>query len=153
MAYSNIEHFTHTLFCNFRGSGLTSKVDNIKRELLILLGDANQDSVIRFANEELPRGWNYMIENTPVEPIIDKVNHPSHYGGDNPYEVIKVLEVWLSRDELIGFLKGNIIKYTARAGKKNQYERTQDHAKSKWYEDYLNDFLRRCPDVNKLENV
>jgi hypothetical protein len=83
----------------------------------------------------------------------ESVNHPSHYGGDNPYEVIKVLEVWLSRDELIGFLKGNIIKYTARAGKKNQYERTQDHAKSKWYEDYLNDFLRRCPDVNKLENV
>ncbi|MBB2841420.1 UNVERIFIED_ORG: hypothetical protein GGE64_005203 [Rhizobium etli] len=44
------------------------------------------------------------------------VNHPAHYGGeDNPYEVIKVLENWLTREEFIGALKFNIIKYQARA--------------------------------------
>lgn len=29
------------------------------------------------------------------EPLkIDNVNHPSHYGGDTTYEVIKVINAW-----------------------------------------------------------
>ena len=46
----------------------------------------------------------------------EAVDHPAHYGGkDNPYEVIKVLEAWLTPEEFAGFLKGNVIKYQARA--------------------------------------
>lgn len=70
----------------------------------------------------------------------EQVDHPAHYGGaDDPYEVIKVLRAWLSRDEFIGFLKGNIIKYQARAAKKSG---AQDYAKSAWYAAYLDGFMK-----------
>ena len=48
----------------------------------------------------------------------DPVNNPQHYGGkDNPYEVIKVCEAWeLDKDAYLF----NVVKYVARAGKKDQ---------------------------------
>lgn len=75
--------------------------------------------------------------------MTDPVNHPAHYGGaDDPYEVIKVLEQWLTRDEFIGFCKGNVIKYQARARVKNG---DQDYAKAAWCAAHLSDFLKRNP--------
>ena len=75
--------------------------------------------------------------------MTEAVNHPSHYGGaDNPYEVIKVLENWLTREEFIGALKFNIIKYQARARLKAG---AQDYEKAAWYASYLADFLKRSP--------
>ena len=71
----------------------------------------------------------------------DVVNHPSHYGGDGPHEVIKVLENWLSPDELRGFLKGNVLKYLARAAKKGSS--IDDYAKAAWYADRLINFERK----------
>lgn len=63
---------------------------------------------------------------------IDKesINHPQHYGGDTPYEVIKVLSHWLSPEEYIGFLRGNYIKYLARFHMKGGLE---DLRKANWY--------------------
>lgn len=68
----------------------------------------------------------------------EHVEHPDHYGGgDNPYEVIKVLKAWMSREELIGFCKGNAIKYISRAGKKEGQPFERDMAKARWYLDYI----------------
>lgn len=75
------------------------------------------------------------------------VNHPAHYGGDTPYEVIKVAEHWLTREEFIGAMKFQVFKYTPRAGKKNPSTEVQDHEKSIWYHTYLIDFLKRNPKV------
>jgi hypothetical protein len=76
--------------------------------------------------------------------MAEAVNHPSHYGGeDNPYEVIKVLEAWLTQDEFRGFLKGNIHKYLARAGKKSKASAHQDAAKAAWYSKYLDEYNNR----------
>jgi hypothetical protein len=76
--------------------------------------------------------------------MTNAVHHPAHYGGgDNPYEVIKVLEEWLTREEFIGALKFNIIKYQARARLKSGAE---DYAKSAWYANYLADFIKRVPE-------
>ena len=73
----------------------------------------------------------------------EAVDHPSHYGGrDNPFEVIKVMEAWLTREEFIGAMKFNIIKYQVREGKKNG---AQDCSKSAWYANYLEDYLKRNP--------
>lgn len=75
----------------------------------------------------------------------EAVNHPAHYGGaDSPYEVIKVLRAWLTPDEYRGFLKGNVIKYVARANHKGGAE---DLAKAKWYQDELVSFElhHTCP--------
>ena len=56
---------------------------------------------------------------------------PSHYGGaDNPYEVFAVLEAWkLDKD----FYLGNVIKYVARAGKKNPAKEKEDLQKALVY--------------------
>lgn len=73
----------------------------------------------------------------------EQVNHPSHYGGaDNPYEVIKVMEQWLTRDEFIGAMKFNVHKYLARARQKGN---AQDYAKGAWYAAYLTDYCKRVP--------
>ena len=57
------------------------------------------------------------------------VNHPDHYGGkDNPYEVIKVIRAWN-----LSFSLGNVIKYVARAGKKDPTRRLEDLHKAMWY--------------------
>ena len=58
------------------------------------------------------------------------IDHPSHYGGDSPYECIKVMEQWLSEEELEGALKFNVFKYLQRYQKK---EGLQDLYKAQWY--------------------
>jgi hypothetical protein len=74
---------------------------------------------------------------------IEQVNHPEHYGGDTPYEVIKVMERWLTREEFIGAMKFQVFKYNARAGKKGPSD--VDYQKAAWYQNYLNDYLKRHP--------
>ena len=61
----------------------------------------------------------------------DMVNSPQHYGGaGNPYEVILVLEAWGLDCDAYLF---NVIKYLARAGKKNPKKDLEDHRKALWY--------------------
>ena len=60
----------------------------------------------------------------------DVVNHPEHYNSRTPYECIKVLKKWMSEEQYVGFLKGNIIKYLCRSEKKNG---TEDLRKARWY--------------------
>lgn len=43
----------------------------------------------------------------------ESVNHPAHYGGDTPYETIKVIEAWG-----LNFHLGNVVKYISRHDKK-----------------------------------
>ena len=56
---------------------------------------------------------------------------PKHYGGaDSTYEVFKVLEAWeLDKD----FYLGNVIKYVARAGKKDSLKTKEDLQKALVY--------------------
>jgi len=56
---------------------------------------------------------------------------PDHYGGkDSKYEVFNVLEAWdLDKD----FYLGNVIKYVARAGKKNISTKKEDLQKALVY--------------------
>ncbi len=58
----------------------------------------------------------------------ESVNHPQHYGGDTPYEAIKVIEAWD-----LGFCLGNTVKYISRAGKKSTDCEIQDLEKAAWY--------------------
>jgi len=60
----------------------------------------------------------------------ESVNHPSHYGGDVPHEVIKCLEAWgLESDALLW----NVVKYIARAAKKGAP--IEDLKKARFYLD------------------
>lgn len=58
------------------------------------------------------------------------VDHPAHYGGDAPHEVIKCLEAWGLDDDAYLF---NVVKYVARAGKKEGAALVGDLEKAKWY--------------------
>ena len=62
-----------------------------------------------------------------VEPEIESVNHPNHYGGKgNPLEVINIIEYYG-----LNFNLGNVIKYCLRAGKKDEI--IQELKKAQWY--------------------
>lgn len=63
----------------------------------------------------------------------EMVNGPQHYGGaDNPYEVIKVCEAWeLDKDAYLF----NVVKYVARAGKKDKTKEVEDLKKAAFYLD------------------
>jgi len=70
---------------------------------------------------------NHEGHNISTCPDVDKVNHPSHYGGENnPYEAIKVIEAWS-----LNFNLGNTVKYISRADKKENT--LQDLKKAAWY--------------------
>lgn len=58
----------------------------------------------------------------------ESINHPDHYGGDNIYEAIKVIEAWE-----LDFSLGNTIKYISRAGKKDKSKEIEDLKKALWY--------------------
>ena len=59
------------------------------------------------------------------------VNHPDHYGGEtNVYEVVKVCEAWgLDKDAYLF----NVVKYVARAGKKDINKEVEDLKKAMFY--------------------
>jgi hypothetical protein len=63
----------------------------------------------------------------------EMVNHPDHYGGKNSvYEVVKVCEAWdLDKDAYLF----NVVKYVARAGKKNPEKEIEDLKKAMFYLD------------------
>ena len=54
---------------------------------------------------------------------------PTHYATG--VEPIDAMAVWMTREELTGFLRGNAIKYLARAGKKgpaiDDYKKALDY--------------------------
>jgi hypothetical protein len=84
--------------------------------------------------------FNHTREDSPLTPCpecaalmaSDPVNHPAHYGGgDNPYEVIKVITAWG-----LDFSLGNAVKYIARAGKTADTF-LQDLKKARFYLDHV----------------
>ena len=62
------------------------------------------------------------LEEKGKEPT-EKLDEPDYYAGNglSPLEAFK--KGLLSREETIGFIKGNVIKYTVRAGKKDNASR------------------------------
>jgi len=75
-----------------------------------------------FSEEELDKA----IEMLSV-PENDVVNRPAHYTDGN-IEVIDFID-----DKKLGFCLGNVVKYVARAGKKNPDKEIEDLEKAEWY--------------------
>lgn len=75
-----------------------------------------------------------VIPGTVAEaPKVDMVNSPKHY-GQGKIECIDYIEDFLTKEEYIGFLRGNIAKYLHRWRYKNGLE---DLKKAQWYLDRL----------------
>lgn len=58
---------------------------------------------------------------------VEVINHPPHYNAGR-LEAIDVIEDWQ-----LNFHLGNVVKYIARAGKKDSATRKQDLEKALWY--------------------
>ena len=78
-------------------------------------------------------------------------HYDEHYASMVGLEPIELMQLVLSYDELIGFLKGNIIKYTLRAGKKQGEAAEKDAAKAKRYIEWLMKFGYKMP-INPKED-
>ena len=63
--------------------------------------------------------------------------YDAHYAAMAGLEPIEVMQLVMSREEFEGFLKGNIIKYTMRAGRKQGEAAEKDIAKAKRYTQWL----------------
>ena len=79
----------------------------------------------------VPRPTSKEVEKT----LGDKVNHPSHYQGRKGIDVIEFLYQQLTFEEFKGFMKGNMIKYPVRAGRKDN--ELADIKKARDYADRL----------------
>lgn len=67
----------------------------------------------------------------------DEVNKAEHY-NQGKYEVIDVLKDWLTKEEFIGFCRGNTLKYVARYQKKGG---VKDLQKAEYYNNKLMEAL------------
>ena len=65
----------------------------------------------------------------------DDVNNPTHYADQGAVECIDAMESMLSREEFIGFLRGNSFKYRWRCRSKRNA--VKDLRKAQWYENRL----------------
>ncbi len=68
-----------------------------------------------------------------------KNENSKHYELWHEYETIDTIKTVLTPDEYIGFLKGNILKYQLRLGKKDNVEK--EVIKIKDYQRELNSIL------------
>lgn len=64
----------------------------------------------------------------------------NHY-KDMPIQPRDVMQTVLSAQEFIGFLKGNYIKYSMRAGHKEGADSAEDAAKANHYKQRLTEIL------------
>ena len=71
----------------------------------------------------------------------DDVNNPTHYADQGAVECIDAMESMLSREEFIGFLRGNSFKYRWRCRSKDNA--VKDLRKAHWYENRLMALLEK----------
>jgi len=84
---------------------------------------------------ELKRAMaNQPLPITIEEPKADMVNHPPHYTAGG-IETIDDIQAKLTPEEFRGYLRGNILKYSSRAGLKGDAD--EDLGKMVWYANKL----------------
>lgn len=66
--------------------------------------------------------------------MVDNVNNPAHYKLTGNIECIEYIADFLTTEEYVGYLRGNIAKYLHRWRYKNGVE---DLQKAAWYLDRL----------------
>ena len=80
----------------------------------------------------------------PVFGDTNMVDNPPHYNNGS-IECIEAIEAMLSKDEYIGYLRGNALKYMWRFRYKQKP--FEDLRKARWYEERLIKFLLDNPDA------
>jgi hypothetical protein len=94
----------------------------------------NPDLPLPLSNRKLRMQDQQIINITMEEPEADMVNHPPHYTAGG-IETIDYIQAKLTPEEFRGYLRGNILKYSSRAGLKG--DAMQDIDKMVWYANKL----------------
>jgi len=76
----------------------------------------------------------------PCTPNTSSVDHPPHYTQEGTIECIDYIESFLSEEEFIGYLRGNIAKYLHRLRWKGKFK--EDLGKAEWYIKKLKEFTK-----------
>lgn len=77
---------------------------------------------------------------TLVKIAEDDAINPSHYQVDGIPEAIEIMEHLMTKEQLEGFLWGNILKYAYRYGRKG--DKVETAGKIKWYAKKLEEAMR-----------
>lgn len=97
-------------------------------------------------------GYNMLEPYNPNHATSNQAKHyDEHYASMVGLEPIELMQLVLSYDEFIGFLKGNIIKYYMRAGKKQGEAAEKDITKAKRYTEWLMKLGYKMP-INPKED-
>lgn len=84
--------------------------------------------------------------------MVDKKSEPEYYSGNGCSPLTAMKKGLISHEEYIGFLKGNVIKYVVRAGKKDNA--VEDIGKAIDYLQYLKkEYLKRDKEYTLSENI
>ena len=80
---------------------------------------------------EAPTIGESVTDDMPTKMINDAVHHPSHYNLPGlAVESVDVIRAVLTPEEFKGWCKGNALKYSLRAGRKDPDKEVQDLAKA-----------------------
>ena len=96
-----------------------------------------------YAKEQLEEQLKKAQQPNPAETKY----YDSHYSAMVGFEPIEVMQQVMTYEELRGFLKGNIIKYSMRAGHKAGEDAAKDAAKAKRYAEWLSKLHYIDPDI------
>ena len=104
-------------------------------DIIVRFDKLNQCKVVKSNDKEFPFGLINRLSNHTNTEIWEQVENPNlvtdidnnkaknpnskHYELWENFEAIDVIKLALTDEEYKGFLKGNILKYRLRAGKKN----------------------------------
>lgn len=70
---------------------------------------------------------------------VDMINHPPHYQGDGEIECIDAIKSALGHEQYVGFLRGQVLRYTWRLGQKDTS--LENAQKAGWYANKLEEEL------------
>lgn len=73
-----------------------------------------------------------LLSDEPEEPVTDQQRHNGDYTMDY-YNTGKIEVMDFIEDQQLGYSLGNVIKYVARAGKKDPNKTIEDLKKAQWY--------------------
>ena len=111
--------------------GCTGTVVGLRSTRALVHLDGSDSALFSFL------GYNMLEPYNPNHTTSNQAKHyDEHYASMVGLEPIELMQLVLSYDEFIGFLKGNIIKYTLRAGKKQGEAAEKDAAKAKRYTEW-----------------
>lgn len=85
--------------------------------------------------EHIVDNFNWPYRDPSSQSALDEIKSPTHYKLFDGYEVKDLIKDRLTKEEWLGYIKGNMIKYHMRLGKKDKF--SQDLGKLAEYINWL----------------